>query len=123
MSEPSKEAIDWSAECSIPPIGMDLGTTAHRDHCIWAIQSAIDQACAAKDSEIAALKDRCLTKDASIEAFDTRNEQLVERIAAMEALLERSFHFNAEWRLIEDDEPCRPDCPACAWERMKKEVR
>jgi hypothetical protein len=81
-------------------------------------------ACAQKDAEIAALKERCLTKDASIEAFDMRNEQLVERIAALEALLERMTHQIDEHRAGDyppGHEPCSHDCPACAWERIKKE--
>jgi hypothetical protein len=50
-----------------------------------------------------------------------------QRIAALEALLERMTHQIDEHRAGDyppGHEPCSHDCPACAWEAMcKKEVR
>jgi antirestriction protein len=95
--------------------------------CGVIIQEAIDQACAQKDREIAAVR----------KAFDDyRNAhgenmaqypKALERLAAMSAILEKVEHVAL--RAIPPDSDslhwdgitpgCHPDCPACQYEAMK----
>ena len=80
MSEPSKFAVEAAAKLALDSSCGSLIYDQLEKESQQIIQLAIDQACA--------------TKDASIEAFDTRNEQLVEEIAALKAEIsnEKFFH-------------------------------
>jgi hypothetical protein len=149
MSEPSKEAIE--AERKIHLYRFEDGSTSER----WAmgsptstfvrivIQSAIDQACAAKDSRISQLEERLATmeallsasnkldvsKDAAFDAYrNAHGENMAQlpkalcEIAALKADIEllkkneviNDGEFTAQIKRIAALEALIADCPECS---------